>query len=151
MVYCETNNKTMEARIKSNDKLVYIKRNIKEPCPNCEYDVINKESKNLACQTCGGSGFIIDVKFVKIPATVSTTALTSKMIEAGVSAVDTVELLLMNDDWKKYRNYLKSQHRFYINKKDEYEVTNIKEHGPGGAQMCSIVGTKVVAPTRGVE
>jgi hypothetical protein len=151
MLYCETNLNTMQARAAAIEKTVYIKKNMRNECPDCEYDPINKESKNLACQTCSGSGFVITTKFVKLPAIVHPTPINSEMIEAGVSAVDKIKLLLSARDFRKYRNYLKSQHRVYLDKIDEYEISSIERHGPGREQMYSIFATKVVAPTRGVE
>lgn len=54
------------------NETVRLYQSTKTDCSNCGYDPIRKESTNLNCPTCGGSGSIVTETFKEVPSSIET-------------------------------------------------------------------------------
>jgi hypothetical protein len=142
---------TRKADLQEQGPIAYAKRIFRDACPDCEYDPINKESQNIKCQTCGGSGFILETKFVHIPAVVNLAIYNDELMKAGVTTSDKCRILMDDRAWKDHRNYLTEKIRLYIDKRDIYEIENVNFYGPGRRFAVALNCRKVIEPTAGVD
>ena len=158
---CERTNRAINRGFASsgsrNDAYMYVKYIIRSDCPDCAYDPVTKTSTNIACQTCGGIGKVIDIRTAVVNGTLNYMYENDVLDSGGVVAKDSVKYTMSNGVYLRYKTYLKPKHRVYVGSSSgigalqAYEINQVGTYGYGPNCMITLTLEKVVEAKEGKE
>jgi len=130
---------------------VEIKKYVKSDCPACRLDPVKKESMNLGCSTCKGSGYVITTKKVKLPVVNLNRGLeVGNFNEAGVYSTDNCSVILNLIDYGRNKDYLQEKHKIFVDK-SPYEILSVRSIGVGHTLFMKLECQKISEEVAGNE